>query len=122
MLDQMLFAALGWVVHAVLVGVVIVGVAYLGRGRIEWEPWEFTVVFVPFAVWLVLTLWRTPAPKHMENMVFEPCILAACIAVAAVLRGALATRWRQDRVALYCYVFPVLCAWAIWRFIPTLTW
>lgn len=122
MFDQMLFATLGWVFHAILAGVVIVGVAYLGRGRIEWEPWEFTVVVVPFAVWLVLTVWQTPTPKHTENLVLEPCILAAGIALATVLRGALATHWRQDRVALYCYFFPILCAMAIWRFMPTLTW
>ena len=122
MFEQMLFAALGWLFHAILAGAVIAGVAYLGRGRIEWEPWEFTVVIVPFAIWLVLTLWQAPHPKHVENLVFEPCVLAAGIAVAAVLRGAFATRWRQDRVALYCYLLPIVCAVAVWHYTPTLTW
>ncbi len=121
-MQQMLSAAMGWAFQAVLTVAVIAGVSYLLRGRIEWEPWEFTVVVVPFAIWLVLTLWKTSVPKGVENLVVEPCVLAACIALTTVLRGALSTRWRQDRLAVYCYGADLLSAAAIWRYMPALSW
>ncbi len=121
MLEQSLLYAVGWVFQVAVAGALVLAVFYAGRGRAAVEPWEFTVFVVPFAVWLLLGLWRQPQPKNIENFLIEPCLLAACVGVAAVFRVWLAVWTRQGRLAFYLYLLVVLAAVLIWRYTPTLT-
>lgn len=118
MLEQVLLCAVGWVFHLALAGMVILGASYLGRGRVAYQPYEWTVLLVPYGLWLGLTMAGHGYAKNLDNLLVEPCVLAACIAVAAILRVALATWGRQDRLAFWLYLTCMAAAAGVWRYVP----
>ena len=113
---------MGWLCYAALVGMFIIAVAFLGRRRISWEPWEFVLPFVPFMVWLGLSAAQQEYSKSSGNLLAEPCMIAAYFGVAVILRGLLANRFDQTRLAFYLQVTVVIAAIIVWRFVPSLSY
>jgi hypothetical protein len=83
------FILFTWLIHAVVGGVLSLPLVYWSRNTVRWHRWEALAFLVPFTVWTLLTVSDLSAGKKtLSNLLLEPAVLGACLAVGALVRIA----------------------------------
>lgn len=115
------FILLAWLIHAVVAGVLALPLVYLARNRVRWRRWESLAFVVPFGVWMLLMLSElSSGRKTLSNLMVEPGVLGACVALGAVVRIAASSR-TSDRVAsVLSLAVPCLLAAGVFLIVPAL--
>lgn len=91
----------------------------LGRRRVAWRRWEYTLLVVPFLAWLGAML-ADDSGKSLSNAVAEPFWLGCGVAAACVLRVIAGRRLDERVVALSLHAACCALAVGLWALVPTL--
>jgi hypothetical protein len=110
MTDMIVFAIAGWAFHAILAGLFVGLLAWIGRHRIQLAPWEGLVLFIPYVVWLGTSVASDLYPKGPTNLLLEPVLISGCIGLLGLFRLGLANRGRQERLAFVLFTLTVAFA------------
>ncbi len=81
------FISLAWVIHVLVGGALALPIVYLGRKRAHWRRWESLAFIGPFTVWMLLMMSElATGKKTLSNLLVEPGLLGACVALGALIR------------------------------------
>jgi hypothetical protein len=107
-----------WLFHLVPLLVVSVPLWFFGRRRAKWSPWDFSIIFVPFAVWAFLML-INDSGKTLANMI-EGIAIGCVIPLAPLTRVLVKDRVNERALAIVLVAGMCLVAVAFWAFVPAL--
>ena len=91
---------------------------FFGRRRVQWFKWEYSLLVVPYLVWLPLLM--IDGGKSLRNATEEPFYLGCGVALACVIRVLVGRESNQKVVALVLFVAVCLLAVGLWAFVPTM--
>jgi hypothetical protein len=94
----------------------------LGRNRVNWTIWDYLTVILPLTIWTTLTI-DDRLGKSLANLA-EGIYLGFIICLSPTIRvtiGKPIERKNEDRLSFGLLVICCFCAFALWRYMPTLT-
>ena len=92
---------------------------FFGRRRVTWLKWEYTLLLVPYLIWLLLVMIQDKG-KSLSNVAAEPFYLGCGVALACVVRVVIGRKWKEETLAAWLFAACCLSAIALWAFMPTL--
>ena len=115
---SILFLAV-WFLHLIPIGLIGGPCWYLGRNRVQWSLWDYSIIFVPFVVWATLMFMHDPN-KTLANLSSEGILIGLVASFAPLLRIIIRDRLNQNGLAIGLLVCLCLFAIGLWAFVPAL--
>lgn len=91
---------------------------FFGRWRVQWNCWDFAIVLLPLAVWVVAMIINDTG-KSLSNLA-EALYLGFVASLVPIVRVAIGDRMNQKLLALGLLVGTCLVAIGLWAFVPAL--
>ena len=92
---------------------------FFGRRQVQWNQWDFSIVLLPLAVWVVAMI-VNDAGKSLSNLV-EALYLGCVASLVPIVRAVVGERVNQRLLALALLVGVCLVAIGLWAFVPGLS-
>ena len=119
-----LFGSLGlllsvWFMHLIPIAMIGGPCWYLGRNRVRWTLWDYSIIILPFAVWATL-MWIHDGGKTLANLSSEGIIIGLVASITPLLRVIIRDRVNQKWTAITFLICLCLLSIGLWAFVPAL--
>ena len=111
-----------WVIHFFIIGTACSLCWVLGKNRVNWILWDYLTVIIPLTIWTSLII-VDRSGKTIANL-GEGIYLAFFICLSPIMRviiGKPLERKNEDGLSFGILVICCFGAYAIWRYMPTLS-
>jgi hypothetical protein len=125
MIDNILSALryfwLIWAIHFFIIGAACSLCWVFGRNRVNWILWDYLTVILPLTIWTTLII-AAGSGKSIANL-GEGIILGFIICLSPIIRviiGKPFERKNEDGLSFGFLIICCFCAYALWKYMPTL--
>ena len=111
-----------WVIHLFIIGTACSLCWRFGRNRVNWILWDYLTVILPLMIWTTLII-ADNSGKSLANL-GEGIYLGFIICLSPIMRviiGKPLERKNEDGLSFGLLVICCFCAYAIWKYMPTLS-
>ena len=111
-----------WVIHFFIIGTGCSLCWIFCRNRVNWTLWDYLIVILPLTIWTSLII-ADGSGKSIANL-GEGIYLAFIICLSPIMRviiGKSLERKNEDGLSFGLLVICCFGAYAIWRYMPTLS-
>ena len=108
-----------WFLHLVPAAGIATPIWFLGKSRVRWFKWEYSILVVPYTLWAILLLYDS-TDKTLANVNAEALALGLVVPMVPMVRLAIGQRVSPRAVALVGILAVSMVGVLLWKFTPRL--